>query len=98
MNPVMKYIAAHRRPCGAIGMTAAGAIAVVYFFVVPEKASTTEGIIKLFLLYGHGVCWLFIALASGLWAVRGTNRWSTGLLYAALASYVAFLISMLVIL
>lgn len=76
-------------------MVAAIIIATVYFFVVPEKATNADGIAKLILLYGHSVCWLLIAIASGLWVVKGTSRWTASLLYAALAMYVTFFVTMI---
>ena len=90
-----KFITTHRRLIGTAGTMVAMIIAIVYFFVVPEKAANADSIAKLILLYGHSTCWLLIACASGLWAARGASRWTAGLLYVALAMYVMFFATMI---
>ena len=72
-------------------MTIAMIIAITYLFVIPDKAANANGIIKSLLLYGHSACWIAIAAASGLWAIKGANRWTASLLYGALAMYIGFI-------
>ncbi len=94
MRSMGARIAARHRLFGSIGAIGAGAIAILYLVLVPEKALYAGGLVKLFLLYGHSLCWILIAGASGLWALKGMNRWSIGLLYTALVVYIGFLVSM----
>jgi drug/metabolite transporter (DMT)-like permease len=96
MNPVKKFFQSHHRLAGSVVSMGALAVAAIYFVVIPEQASRAEGLVKVLLLYGHGLCWLLIAMASMLWAINKNNRWSPRLLYVALAVYAAFLISMFV--
>lgn len=94
MKQLRKFITKHYKLLGSIGAAIALTVAAVYLVVVPEKAVDTEGIAKLLLLYAHSLCWLLIAAASGLWAIKGSNRWSARLLYAALVTYGLFVFSM----
>jgi hypothetical protein len=95
MNSLKRYITVHHAPLGLVGAVVAASVAVLYFIVVPGQTESASGVIKLMLLYGHSVCWLLIATASGIWALKGANSLSTRLLYAALIAYVLFLVSMM---
>lgn len=85
-----KYLTQHYRIFGLIGSIAAFIVAAVYLKVVPEEAAKVEGIPEIILLYAHTFCWILLGVASILWALNRTNKWSKVLAYVALLTYVIF--------
>lgn len=90
------YIEKHHKILGVVGGIIALAVAVIYFKVIPQEAATASGIQKIILVYGHSFCWILLSSASILWAIMNKNRWSKILAYAALASYLVFMGTLLV--
>lgn len=85
-----KLHATHKRILALAGFIGASAVAIIYYFVVPEEASSVNGSLNTVLSYGHSASWALLAVASLLW---GFSRWDTAarwFAYAALLCYVAF--------
>lgn len=85
----------NHRIYGIIGSIVGLVVAAIYMVLLPAEAEATTGFHKLILLYGHSICWLFLSLASLLWAVNKGNKWSKRLALLGLAVYVTFMLSLL---
>lgn len=90
------YLEKHRRAFGLIGAVLALAVAIIYLVVIPKESSDASGIQKVVLAYGHSLCWFLLSGASYLWSTNKKNRWPATLAYAALASYVIFMGTLLI--
>ncbi len=93
-----QWIVTHRELSGVIGVVVALSVALIYLFVIPETP-TDAGVVQRFVSrYGHSMCWVLIAAASGLWAVRGgaAKRAIVVLLYMALAVYLTYIVILLI--
>lgn len=86
-----RFITTHRIAIGIGVFLLSLTIAVIYLFVVPEQAAQATGLTKLVLLYGHSLCWVFIAVATVVWMRQPTSVWVKRLAYAGLASYAIFM-------
>lgn len=85
----------HPKIVGAIGAIISFAIATAYYFFTPPEAAEATGLQWLILTYAHSLVWVCMAAASTLFAL---NKWHTAraiLMYAALALYVLFIITLL---
>ena len=91
------YLEKHRRFFGIVGGMIAFVVAIIYLKVIPEEASTVSGLQKIILVYGHSLCWILLCGASILWAIIKKNKWSRILAYAALATYIIFMSTLLII-
>lgn len=83
----------HRQIFGPLGALAALAVAAIYYFVIPEDtrgAGLIEGVI---LTYGHSLCWVFLAIACAIWWRGGPSGMASRFAYAALATYIIFMIT-----
>lgn len=69
-----KYIASHRRRFAVIAGTASFAIAVLYLWLIPDKAVSAVGYQKIILLYGHSICWILLSGASFAWGIFGEKQ------------------------
>lgn len=82
----------HRTALALVGAVVAGALAVLWLFVVPEHDG--GGLRGAVLRYGHSACWALVAVGALLHAVRGPARAVGACAWAALACYVAFLLAL----
>lgn len=85
-----KHQSTRKRLFALAGFIAAGVVAVIYFFVVPDEASSVNGGMNTVLSYGHSASWALLALASLLWGFSPWPRLARLFAYAALVCYVAF--------
>ena len=85
------YIEKHHRVFGLTGGLIAFVVAFIYIKLIPEEASETGGAQAIILIYGHSLCWIFLGVASCLWGIKKSNRYSKPLAYMALATYVTFI-------
>ena len=92
---IRAHVRAHHRKYGLCGVLGASAVAALYLVVIPHEAAAAFGPARFLLMYGHSLCWVLIALASGWWAVTGAITWSARLLYAAAVLYICFLLALL---
>lgn len=91
-----RYFEKHHRFLGFTGSLAALVVAVIYFKVIPEEVSAVSGFQEMILRYGHSLCWLLIAGASFRWAIKRGDKWSEILAYVALATYIIFIVTLLI--
>lgn len=89
------YLEKHHRLFGTLGGIIAFVVAVIYLKVIPEEASTVDGLQKIILIYGHSLCWVLLCGASIGWAVVKKNKWSKILAYTALVVYIIFISTLL---
>jgi len=87
----------HRVPLGIAGSVVSLGIAVIYLVVVPEEATRAEGVVELVLRFGHSLCWLLLAIAGAAWAARAPRPLVVWSARGALAAYLAFLVTLLVV-
>lgn len=90
------YLEKHHKSFGIVGGMIAFVVAVIYLKVIPEEGSTVSGLQKIILAYGHSLCWILLCGASILWAIIKKNKWSKILAYAALATYIIFMSTLLI--
>lgn len=90
------YFKKHHRFIGLTGSMIALVVAVIYFKVIPEEASAAGGFQEIVLRYGHSICWLLLAGASSRWAIKKKDKWSVVLAYAALTTYIIFILTLLI--
>ena len=74
--------------------TIATALAVLWLFVVPEKADEVAGIQSWAIRYGHSVCWMLLAAASVLYGLRAPRRLTESAAWMGLVAYVAFILAL----
>lgn len=96
MNNMKRYFEKHHRFIGFAGSLAALIIAVIYLKVIPEEVSAASGLQEIILRYGHSLCWLLLAGASFWWAIKKKNKGIGILAYAALATYIIFIVTLLI--
>ncbi len=87
-----KFLTSHRKTSGTVGALVALTIAYVYLFVVPPETAQ-NGVIQTILIFGHSLCWLFLAFASMLWGFNISKKWYTYAAYAALVTYAIFIVT-----
>ncbi|MFB9732477.1 hypothetical protein [Ornithinimicrobium kibberense] len=80
-----------RRTVGFVGAVLALAMATLWTVVVPDRATEVDGVRQLAVRWGHPLCWVLLALAGVLYAVRAPAAWVAGVTWAALAAYLLFL-------
>lgn len=90
------HLSRHRTPFGFAAALLAGSIAVIYGFVVPTEADQSGGLARFILIHAHSVSWLFVAFAALAYALNGSKRLISILMYSALAVYLTFLVTLLV--
>ncbi|WP_131106238.1 hypothetical protein [Ornithinimicrobium sufpigmenti] len=84
-----------RRTLGLVGAVAAAGMTALWVVVVPEKASTTDGLQSAAIRLGHPLSWALLS-AVGLAVAAGAPKdLRDGLAWAALAAYGAFLLALL---
>jgi hypothetical protein len=88
-------ITRHKKAAGIVGAIVAGAIAVIYLFIVPQEAEYANGLFWLTLTYGHTVCWLLLATASLLYGIGKPMRIISICAYAGLAIYALFVVTLI---
>lgn len=96
MSNLQSFMHVHRVPVGVVGCIAALAIAGIYLVVVPEQSAEGPLHAQLVLRYGHSLCWILLAFASGLFAMNRSTRLVAGFAYAALISYGIFMLTFLI--
>jgi hypothetical protein len=89
------YLEKNHRIFGYIGALLATVVAVIYLLLIPEEAAGSSGVQKTILLYAHSVCWILLSGSSIAWAIKKKNKWSGPFAYAALATYVVFINTLL---
>ena len=90
-RPAATWMARNRMPLGLAAAAVALALAVLWCFVVPDKAATTEGLHSAAIRWAHPLCWALLAGAALSHAVAAPTKLRDGLLWSALASYAVFL-------
>ncbi len=85
------HLEQHHRTFGVLGALIAAIVAIIYLVIVPEELATANWLQRAILVYGHSLCWFLLCAASIIWSVKGKNRWSVPLAYAALAVYAIFI-------
>lgn len=85
---------ARRQLLGWGGAVLAGAMAVLWSFVVPEKAGTTDGVQSLLIRYGHPATWAALAVLGVLVALDVAPRARTLVGAVSLACYAGFLLAL----
>ncbi|SDL23233.1 hypothetical protein SAMN04488242_0876 [Tessaracoccus oleiagri] len=80
----------HRRTLGVLGAVLAAGMAVLWAFVVPERADEATGLRELAIRAGHPVAWALLAVFGVLVAAGASERARSLVAWAALAAYVAF--------
>lgn len=91
-----EFVDRHRLLLGLIGGLVALGLAVVWTMVVPGRAETATGLREAILRYAHPACWALLSAAGFVWAFGGPSRVAGGLAQAALATYVAFILAMVI--
>ncbi|WAB82177.1 hypothetical protein OVN18_03995 [Microcella daejeonensis] len=92
---IAALLARHRRLVGAAAAAIALALAVLWVIVVPEKAAETTGVQRFALEWAHPLCWLLLAVAGALHAMRAPDRLRDAVGWSALVAYGAFLLALL---
>lgn len=85
---------ARRQLLGWGGAVLAGAMAVLWSFVVPEKAGTTDGVQSLLIRHGHPATWSALAVLGVLVALDAPPRARTLVGAVSLACYAGFLLAL----
>ncbi|HCH34114.1 MAG: hypothetical protein UY35_C0003G0057 [Candidatus Saccharibacteria bacterium GW2011_GWC2_48_9] len=88
------YLTRYHVAIGLVATVISLGVAIMYLFVVPIEVSGASEVQKIVLMYGHSLCWFLLSGAGLIWALRGTNRWSTVLLCLGLMVYAVFLITL----
>jgi hypothetical protein len=92
----MKYfLQRHRTSIGIGGAVAALGVAIIYAIYDPTPAITSSALANAILRYGHSFCWLLLASASALWALKRYPKVVSILLTSALIVYVLFMVLLL---
>lgn len=86
----------HRLFFGFAGAPVAFAVAVVYYFIVPEEVYRVSAFQKIILTYGHSLCWILLSLAILLWGMNKARKWSAFFAYTALGIYIVFISTLLI--
>ena len=89
----MKHFALrHRRVTGAAGAVVAFSIGLVYLYVVPGNLTGQTDLAELILRYAHSLCWVVLSGLSLAFAFGASKLLMTSLAYAALVTYVVFIV------
>lgn len=96
MSKFKQILLAHRTFFGVMGCLVAVGVAGVYWFIVPETRASNPLAVQVFLRYGHSLCWVLLAVMSGLFAVRAPYKITVGFAYGALISYGIFMLTFLI--
>ena len=83
-----------RRVLGWAGAAVAAGLAVLWWFVVPEKAGTTEGAQSLLIRHGHPTTWAALAVLGVLVALDAPPRARNLVGAVSLGCYAAFLLAL----
>ncbi len=71
-------------------------IAGVYLTAVPEETSAAPVYAQLILRYGHSLCWVLLAIASGLFTMHGPTKLTIAFAYSAAIVYAIFMLTFLI--
>lgn len=85
----------HRRALGLVGAVAAAGMAVLWTFVVPERADEATGVREVAIRVGHPAAWALLAVFGVFVALGAPERARSVVAWAALAAYVAFVAALL---
>ncbi len=91
-----EFILEHRAISGTVGCIVALGVAGAYVVAVPEEAAAAPVYAQLILRYGHSLCWVLLAIASGLFATRGPAKITMGFAYSAAIIYAIFMLTLLI--
>ena len=83
-----------RQTLGWAGAALAGALAVLWTVVVPEKAEATDGVQSLLIRHGHPATWAALAVLGVLVALDAAPRARTLVGAFSLACYAGFLVAL----
>ncbi len=86
-----RFVERHRTALAVGGLIVSVGLAVLWLFVVPERAATTEGLQQWVIRFGHSVCWALLAATALLVLLRAPKRLVDTTAWTALAAYLAFL-------
>lgn len=85
----------HRRALGLVGAAVAAGMAVLWTFVVPERADEATGVREVAIRAGHPAAWALLAVFGMLVALGAPERARSVVAWAALAAYGAFVAALL---
>jgi hypothetical protein len=86
----------HRTAVGGAAAVVCAVLAVVWLLVVPEQADQAGPLRAAVIRLGHPLCWGLLSVTGVLFAVGAPRPLVQTVAYAALASYGAFLLALLV--
>ena len=86
-----RFVARHRTALAAGGLVVSVGLALLWLFVVPERAESTSGLQQWLIRFGHSICWALLAVTAGLVLLKAPKRAVDVTAWAALAAYVGFL-------
>ncbi|UTT63372.1 hypothetical protein [Microcella humidisoli] len=89
--PRPRFVERHRTALAVGGLVVSLGLAVLWLFVVPERAASTTGVQSWLIRFGHSICWALLATTAALVLARATKRAIDVTAWAALAAYAAFL-------
>ena len=95
LQKIHKQFIAHRTLLATAATILALVLAIIYYVVVPPEAASTSGLQHIILRYGHSLCWILLAAASGLQVSKDRRKLSAYFAYAALAAYIAFFMAII---
>lgn len=85
------FFARHRTTLAAGGLVVSLALAVLWLFVVPDRAESTSGVQQWLIRFGHSICWALLAVTAALVLAKAPKRVVDVTAWAALAAYAGFL-------
>ncbi len=86
-----RFVDRYRTPLAIGGLILSLGLAVLWLFVVPERAEATTGVQSWLIRYAHSICWALLATTAVLVLARAPKRAIDLTAWAALAAYAAFL-------
>lgn len=90
---VQATIETHRTLVGVVASAGAAVLAVVWLIAVPDKANEVGEFQTWAIRYAHSLCWVFVAAALALYAVRAPRRSIELTAWIALLAYAVFILA-----
>jgi hypothetical protein len=90
MQAFKKFVTSHRQLTATLATIFALCIAYLYYFIVLAETSSIR-VVQTILIYGHSLCWVFLAVASIFWGFGRSKKWYMYFAYAALVTYLVFI-------
>jgi len=93
---VEQFLKKYRIPLSIVAFLIALGISVVYYFLVPDEAANTSGVLEFILQHGHSIVWVFLSLAALSMISSKTQKIAKWFAYLALLAYLAFFVALLI--